>query len=73
MGLIFKNGIPYIEEQNLKDLTQSIKTPFYIYSQKIISEEYLKLKKILKKNIYFSVKANSNQAIISLLNSEYNK
>ena len=69
MSLSYRNEIPYIEEKNLSDLTQSIQTPFYVYSQKIITEFFLKLKKNLQKDIYYSVKANSNQAIISLLNS----
>jgi len=69
MGLTFKNKNPYIEETNLVEITKSISTPFYVYSQKSISNTYLKLKKILKKDIYFSIKANSNQSIIMLLNS----
>ena len=69
MSISFKNEIPYLEEQNLIELTNSIQTPFYVYSQKTITDTFLKLKKTLKKNIYYSVKANSNQAIISLLSS----
>ena len=38
MGLAFKNQIPYIEDINLLELTNSIPTPFYIYSQKIITD-----------------------------------
>ena len=69
MSLSYRNEIPYIEEKSLSDLTQLIQTPFYVYSQKIITEFFLKLKKNLQKDIYYSVKANSNQAIISLLTS----
>ena len=68
MGITYKNEIPFLEEQNLIELTNSVQTPFYVYSQKNISDTFLELKKILKKDIYFSIKANSNQAIISLLN-----
>ena len=69
MGLTFKNKIPYLEEQNLVEITNLIETPFYVYSQKNIIDTFLKLKKELNKDIYFSIKANSNQAIIALLNS----
>ena len=69
MNLIFKNEIPYIEEQSFIELTNSIQTPFYVYSQKSICDNYLKIKKTLNKDIYFAIKSNSNQAIIALLNS----
>tara|TARA_Y100000590_G_scaffold462141_1_gene625496 strand:- start:6740 stop:7987 length:1248 start_codon:yes stop_codon:yes gene_type:complete len=69
MSIVFKNNTPYLEEQNLVELTNLVTTPFYIYSQKNISETFIKLKEILNKDIYFAVKANSNQAIISLLGS----
>ena len=69
MGITYKNKIPYLEEQNLVEITNLIETPFYVYSQKNIIDTFLKLKKELNKDIYFSIKANSNQAIISLLNS----
>ena len=69
MGITYKNKIPYLEEQNLVEITNKIETPFYVYSQKDIIDTFLKLKKELNKDIYFSIKANSNQAIITLLNS----
>ena len=70
MGIIFKNDIPYLEEQNLLELANSIATPFYVYSQKIISDTFVNLQSILKNEIYYSIKANSNQAIIALLHSK---
>jgi len=69
MGITYKNEIPYIEGQNLVDLTESIQTPFYVYSQKRIVDTFIDLKKKLNKDIYYAIKANSNQAIIALLNS----
>ena len=45
MGITYKNEIPYIEEQNLVDLTESIQTPFYVYSQKGIVDTFLEFKK----------------------------
>ena len=38
-------------------LTNTIDTPFYVYSQKNIIDTFLKLKKELNKDIYFSIKA----------------
>ncbi len=70
MSIVFKNDAPYIEEKNLIDLLKSIETPFYIYSQKNIKENLLELKSYLDSDIYFAIKANSNQAIIELLNKE---
>ena len=69
MVLTFKNEIPCIEDQSCIELVRSIQTPFYVYSQKSISDTYTQLKKNLKKDIFFAVKANSNQAIITLLDS----
>ena len=67
MGLYFKDNKPFIEDQNLLELTSKVSTPFYIYSQKSIQENYNKLKRSLKREIFYSVKANSNQSIIKLL------
>ena len=69
MGLYFKDNKPFIEDQNLLELTSKVSTPFYIYSQKSIEENYNKLKRSLKREIFYSVKANSNQSIIKLLDS----
>lgn len=69
MSIIYRNEILYLEEQNLVELANAIQTPFYVYSQKNISDTFLEIKKKLNKDIYFAIKANSNQAIITLLNS----
>ena len=55
MGITYKNKIPYLEEQNLVEITNLIETPFYVYSQKNIIDTFLKLKKELNKDIYFSI------------------
>ena len=34
MSIIYRNEIPYLEEQDLAELTNSMQTPFYVYSQK---------------------------------------
>ena len=68
MTLIFNNNAPFVEGIDLNELTKSIPTPFYIYSQKSVSDTYAEIKKNLKRKIFYSIKANSNQAIIALMN-----
>jgi diaminopimelate decarboxylase len=67
MNIQFKNNRPLFEETFLDDIIGSQDTPFYIYSQKIIENTYKKLEMALKTDIFFSVKANSNQAILKLM------
>ena len=67
MNIEFKNNKPYIESLCLDNIINSHKTPFYIYSQKEIEKTYNYLKKNLPAEIFFSVKANSNQAILKLM------
>ena len=69
MIILFKNEKPFIEGVCLDELTTTMETPFYVYSQKSITDAYEKLKKSINAKIFFSVKANSNQAIISLMKS----
>ena len=69
MIILFKNEKPFIEGVCLDELTTTVETPFYLYSQKSITDAYKKLKDSLNTKIFFSVKANSNQAIISLMKS----
>ena len=69
MIILFKNDKPFIEGVCLDELTTTVETPFYLYSQKSITDAYKKLKDSLNTKIFFSVKANSNQAIISLMKS----
>ncbi len=69
MILNFKNQIPFIEGVNLSNLTKTIETPFYIYSQNKIIDSFQKIQNTIKTNIYYALKANSNLAIISLMKS----
>ena len=68
MAILFKNQKPFIEGVSLDELIQNVETPFYVYSQNSISNAYNRLKNNLETEIFFSVKANSNQAILSLMN-----
>ncbi len=67
--LNFKNKLPYIEDVSLNDVIKVCQTPFYIYSQSVIIQKVEITKKFLGKNIFFSVKSNSNQAILKLMQS----
>ncbi len=67
--LEFKNKLPFVEDVSLYDIMKVCQTPFYIYSQKMITQKVKYLKKNLSKNIFFSVKSNSNQAVLKLIHS----
>ena len=67
--LTYKNNDPYIEGASLYDLVKVCETPFYVYSQEKIINQVNKTKDILGKNIFYSIKSNSNQAILKIMNS----
>ena len=67
--LNYINNDPYIEGVPLNEVTKIHATPFYIYSHQIISEKYKELKESLNSEIFYSIKANSNLAIIKLIKS----
>jgi len=67
--LNYINNQPYVEGVLLDTLTQVQKTPFYVYSQKKIKNNYKNLYSILDSKIFYSVKANSNQAILKLMHN----
>ena len=66
MNIQFKNNQPFFEGVCINDITRSHKTPFYLYSQKEIINTYKNLKDSLSAEIFYAVKANSNQAILTL-------
>ena len=67
--LRFNNKVPFVEDTSLNDIIKVCQTPFYVYSQKIITQKVERVKKALGNNIFFSVKSNSNQAILKLMQS----
>ena len=69
MILNFDKNLPFVEGVSLNEIILNVDTPFYLYSQKSISDSYNKLKKSLNAKIFFAVKANSNQSIISIMKS----
>ncbi len=65
--LHYKNNQPYIEGVAVDDIIKTHVTPFYVYSQKAISKTYKELQNTLNAEIFYAVKANSNQAIIKFI------
>jgi len=66
----YKNNEFYCEEVLVRDLAQKYGTPLYIYSYNTFINHYLKLKRAfakVKPLICYSVKANSNLAILKAL------
>jgi len=65
----YQNNKPLVEGVSIEDIAKSQPTPFYVYSQSKISDTYNQLKNTLKTEIFYAVKANSNQAIIKLISN----
>ena len=60
----------FIENSSVSSLIKKNKTPFYVYSENQIKENYLKLAKNFKSTnplICFATKANTNLSIIKIL------
>ena len=60
----------FLEKISLKNILKNIKTPFYIYSENQIIDNYTKFKDIFKRTnplICFSTKSNSNLQILKVL------
>ena len=65
----YDNNRPFIEGVSLEDIAKAQPTPFYVYSQSKITKNFGQLKNSLDSEIFYAVKANSNQAIIKLIAS----
>ena len=66
----YKNDVLYAEDVSISTVSNVVGTPFYLYSATAITENFLNLKKSLgglENLICYSVKANSNIAILKLL------
>ena len=60
----------FVEKSSVLNLAKKNKTPFYIYSENQIKENYLKLAQSFKNTkplICFAAKANTNLSIIKIL------
>ena len=66
----YKNNNLFVEGVSVKRLTSKFSTPFYLYSENGIIENYKLFSNNFKKSkplICFSVKANSNIQILKVL------
>ena len=66
----YKDNILHFDNINILDLASSHQTPFYLYSENIIRDNFISYSKSFgshQHNICYSVKANSNLSILSLL------
>jgi len=66
----FKKNQLYCEEQSVEAIAQKVATPFYLYSQKTIVENFGRIDRAfsgLDHLICYALKANSNEALLSLL------
>ena len=66
----YKNNQLYCENVKIEDLAKRFATPLYVYSYKTLTDHYAKLKEAFKEInplICYSVKANSNIAILKAL------
>ena len=67
----YKNNVLYAENVNILDVTRKIRTPFYLYSKKTILRHFNQIQDAFKEIdplICFSIKSNSNPAILKMLN-----
>ena len=67
----YENDILKIENVSIKEIVSKIDTPFYVYSSGQIKKNFHDLNTSLSKkcSIFYSVKANSNMAIIKTLSN----
>lgn len=66
----FKDNELYCEDIKVMDIARKIGTPFYLYSYKTLLDHYTKIRKAFKELdplICFSVKSNSNIAVLRAL------
>lgn len=68
----YRNGQLHVEETAIGDIAGKVQTPFYVYSQKGITDHFLAFdgaaKKHLKKTLTcFAIKSNANPSVLKLL------
>ena len=72
MTVKYINNILFFDEVNVLDFAKTNQTPFYLYSQNLITHnfmEYTQNLKTVNHLLCYSVKANSNLSILSILSN----
>ena len=67
---VYKDGILHAEDVNLQVLAEEIDTPFYCYSTATLERHYKVFDEAFsgtEHQIFYAMKANSNQAVIKTL------
>lgn len=67
---LYQNGVLFAEDVPLADIASEVGTPFYVYSQATFTRHYQLFEEALAGTdhlIAYAMKANSNQAILSLM------
>ena len=70
MTVKYINNILFFDEVNVLDFAKTNQTPFYLYSQNLITHNFMQYTQNLKSLnhlLCYSVKANSNLSILSIL------
>lgn len=70
---VYKNGVLYCEDLRVSDIADKVGTPFYLYSRNTFATHFRAIDAAFEEIphiICYSVKANSNVAIIKMLASE---
>ena len=70
MTVKYINNILFFDEVNVLDFAKTNQTPFYLYSQNLITHNFMQYTqnlKTLNHLLCYSVKANSNLSILSIL------
>ena len=72
MTVKYINNILFFDEVNVFDFAKTNQTPFYLYSQNLITHNFMQYTQNLKSLnhlLCYSVKANSNLSILSILSN----
>jgi len=70
VAIAYRNGILHVENLALDELARRFGTPLYVYSRAAIEHAYAEFAQALRSHaalVCYSVKANSNLAVLSLL------
>ena len=69
----YRNNVLYCESVKVSEIAKRVRTPFYLYSYRTLIDHFQKIKSAFRSVdplICFSVKANSNLAVLSALVKE---